>query len=531
VPSSGRRLTPSCRARRGIRGVPKILTGCQLTDLRADINWIVRVLAFAWLILITFLSAGASFKGLVPLDARTGLQIANLDAAFEQSIIGSAIEPFSSLAHVIVGAPDYRIAAISVGGWLFVFTFSIYFWLTGFKKNKQTPQIRALKSLRAAVKSILIFALYGFFVIIVPLPDRSLVVRDPTVIAADLHSHTFLSGDGIASSDQSFAYHRARGYNVVAFTEHYSDVWRSSNFVSGQDQHQPLDLIRGVELSIRNFGEEKFFIVALGIQPKANFPYPLRDQNGTTADEASRQLVDFIHNVEHGAVVVVSYLLHPKDIERLAKMGVDGFELANFGHPRMTKDVRDALLKIQQSYRVALLADSDWHGWSGFARTWSLIKPANLSGGRSDHVVSALRDRDPERIIPVVSQMMGSPSVMRGVFTPFVEIIRYCGEMSLLQVLSWWIWTVIFFGIGALLRRGGLHPARCFMAGVLVVLGGGLLSSGLGLVTAWHAGTPFPFPGKIGAASGSVGIIALIIAGLIVWQIAQSHASAQTKSR
>ena len=90
---------------------------------------------------------------------------------------------------------------------------------------------------------------------------------------------------------------------------------------------------------------------------------------------------------------------------------------------------------------------------------------------------------------------------------------------------------MIFFGIGTLLSRAGLHPARCFMAGVLVVLGGGLLFRGLGLVSAWYAGTPFPFPGKIGAASGGIGIIALIIAGLIFWRIAQSHASAQNNNR
>jgi hypothetical protein len=490
----------------------------------------VRVLAFAWLILITFLSAASSFKGVVPLDARTGLQITDVDATFEQSFVASALEPFTSLANVVVGAPDYRSAAISVGSWLFICTLVVSFWMSGLKKDKQPLQARALKGLLAAVMSILIFALYGLFTIMFPLPSRSLVVRDPSVIVADLHSHTFLSGDGIASSSQSLAYHRARGYNVVAFTEHYSDVWRSTNFVSSQDEHQQLELIHGVEVSIRDFGEEKIFIVALGIQPKATIPFQLHYKNGATADEAIRQLVDFIHNVEHGAVVVVSYQLHPKDIERLAKIGVDGFEVANFGHPRMTEDVRDALLKIQESYRLALLADSDWHGWGGFAKTWTLVKTTNLTGRRSDHIINALRDRDPERVIPVVSQMMGNPSILRNVFAPFIEIIRYCGEMSPLQLLSWWIWTTICIGIGSLLRRADLYPARCFMAGVLLVLGSGLLFRGLGLMTAWYAGTPFPFPGRIGVVCSSIGIASLMIAGTLVWHVAQSHAAAQSNS-
>jgi len=508
------------------RVMPSMQTSERVTA-SSNMSLFVRLLAFAWLILITFLSAAWSFKGVIPLDARTGLKITDVDATFEQSFVASAIEPFTSLAHAVVGAPDYLNAAISASCWLFVFTLVFSFLMTGRRNNKQPLQIRAFRSLRAAVESILIFALYGFFIIIVPLPDRSLVVKDSSVIVADLHSHTVLSGDGIASSGQSLAYHRARGYNMVAFTEHYSDVWRSTSFISIQVEHQPVELIHGVELSIQNFGEEKIFIVALGIQPKADFPYPLHDQNGVTTNEAVRLLIDFIHNVEHGAVVAVSYHLHPKDIEGLAKIGVDGFELANFGHPSMTEDVRDALLKIQGLYRVALLADSDWHGWSGLAKTWTLIKTGNLSGERSDHVINALRDRDPDQIIPVVSQMMGSPSVLRSVFTPFVEIIRYCGEMSLLQLLSWWVWTMTLFGIGTLLRRVDLHPVRCFIAGGLVVLGGGLLFRGLGLMAAWFAGTPFPFPGEVGLATCGVGITTLMIAGIHVFHIVQSHAAAE----
>jgi len=504
--------------------------------MRSNLNWIVRMLPFAWLILITILGVITSFKGIVPLDARTGLQIANNNLAFDVPIVGSVLEPFTSVAQIIYGAPDYRIAASSIAFWLFLISALIAFWKMGLREKCPTFQIRALKSLLSASAIILMLIVYGCFMVLVPIPSRSLVARDPTIIVADLHSHTTWSPDAIASSSQNLAYHQARGYGVVAFTEHLTKIWQSTGFViPNQSETQPLEVIRGVEFGIQNFGEEKIFLLALGVKPDARLPYvdPNNPFNSKRKfpEEALRQLIDFVHNIEHGVVVAVGFRLHAKDIERLAALGVDGFELANFGHPENTEDVKNTMLKVQNSYHLALLADSDWHGWSGFARTWNLFDATDSIATRSDQVINALRNHDSQRVVPVVSHMMGTPSDLRRIFAPLVEIIRYAGELSRLQLVSWWIWTIIFLWIAKLLKRAGIPAAQCFVGCTLLVLGGGLLFRGLGLIAMWYRGAPFTFPRDVGIGGSAIGIITLLVAGLIIRHCVQSRAAGCSPTR
>src|SRR5262249_24591068 len=149
-----------------------------------------------------------------------------------------------------------------------------------------------------------------------------------------------------------------------------------------------------------------------------------------------------------------SYRLNPEDIEQFAEAGVDGFEIANFGHPDVSEAVRSALLNVQKTHRVALVASSDWNGWGGFGKTWTLFKTVDAARpvGRSEQVIEGLRNRDPDRIIPVVSQTMGSPSLLRGIFAPFIETVRYARELSPLRLASWWFWTFVLFGISRYLR-------------------------------------------------------------------------------
>jgi hypothetical protein len=280
------------------------------------------------------------------------------------------------------------------------------------------------------------------------------------------------------------------------------------------DDPEPPEALCGVEVGVSGFGINNGFLLVLGIRPDLDLPYRLLNQDGgRSLEDRMRQFISVVHSAR-GAVLALSYRLTPEDIDRFAEAGVDGFEVANFGHPNMSEAVRNALLKVQKAHRVALVASSDWHGWGGFGRTWTLFKTVNsaMPVGRSEQVVEGLRNRDPDRIIPVVSQIMGSPSLLRSIFAPFIETIRYARELSPLRLASWWFWTLIVFGISRYLRSNGYEPARCLVGGVLVALGGGLLVRGLGLVATWSAGAPFPFPLQIGACSCGLGIVSLLLA-------------------
>src|ERR1043166_6654193 len=70
----------------------------------------IWIFAFVWLTLITLLAASASFKGIFPIDSRVNRFSDDITAAFETRFSATAIEPFSALASIIVGAPDYKLA-------------------------------------------------------------------------------------------------------------------------------------------------------------------------------------------------------------------------------------------------------------------------------------------------------------------------------------------------------------------------------------------------------------------------------------
>ena len=495
-----------------------------LPQARSEGNFICRIpfvlsartVAFAWLLALTLLAASFSFKGLSPVDARTNEFIGDSAATFEMSFLGSVLEPFAAIAHITVGAPDYRIAAISTICWLFAGIALAIYWKQ--RNIRCAPGICTLKSCAAGLAGASFYVLYMFSAIMLPFPGWSLTPREREVITVDLHSHTFASRDGLASLDENLDYHRARGYGVAAITDHFSLSSRSKVHPLASEAELSIGIIRGSELSISNFGKQEIYLLVLGGRPDLVLPFPLGNHESSTFDDQISRLIERVHDA-HGAVLASCYHLHPSDVDRLVKIGIDGFEIANFGHPNISEEVRDALIQAQKSHRIALVANSDWHGWGAFARTWTLIRPVNAAGRPSDEVISALRARNPERIVPVVSQVVGRPSLLRSAFAPLVEFVRYARELTPLRLLSWWIWICVLSALALCLRRFAYHPMRCFAAGIMTVLGVGLLFRGLELVNAWFSGTLFIFPLQIGALSCGLGIFSLLAAcGIILYR-------------
>jgi hypothetical protein len=373
---------------------------------------------------------------------------------------------------------------------------------------------RLLASALRTAEGVGILGLYVLFVCLVPLPGHSLVVTDPNAIVADLHSHTLLSHDAIVSQRENLAYHRERGYAVVGITDHHSGIWQTRAFARAEVPAP--EIVRGVELRIWGADLRRGYLLALGLQQDLPFTYQNYD---LLTDDGIREFIAFVKNVHGGAVVAMYVNLSANDVERLAAEGVDGFEIANFGHPELTPDTRKALLAVQASRGSALLANSDWHGFSGFARTWTVVRPANAAGSPGERVVGALRARNPESIVPIVSQMIVAPSPLRSIFAPVAETVRYAAELSPARLMSWWGWTMIPVWMGARLRRAGVSPGRCFLAAGLLVLGGPLAFRAAERGTAVLSGAPHSFALAVAAVGGAAGIAALAIAAIIAHEI------------
>jgi hypothetical protein len=410
-------------------------------------------------------------------------------------------------AHIVLGAPDIRIAAFSICVWLLVVIGVAAFWLSSRRNPRPAPGRRMLATAYRATEGAGILGLYILFACMLPLPGLSLVVKDSGAIVADLHSHTFLSHDAIVSLQDNLGYHRDRGYSVVGITDHHSEIWQANAFApSGVPAP---DIVRGVELRFWNSARRRSYLLALGLRQELPFPYQNYDLQ---SDEAIREIIVFVHTVHRGAVVAMH-------IDLLAAHGIDGFEIANFGHPELSESTRAALLGAQTTHRIALLANSDWHGWGGFARTWTVVKPAHAAGSRVEQVIAALRDRDPERIVPIVSQVIGPPSVLRGIFAPVAEIVRYATELTPARLVSWWAWTIALAWLAARLRRAQVSPGRCFLGLGLVVLGVPISLRAAQLAVAWLSGAPHIFPLLVAAVGGSAGIVALAISAIIAREV------------
>jgi len=465
--------------------------------------WIFAVTALG---VITLLAASASFRGAIPLDARTHQDLTNIGVHFELSRHAILLGPFCAIFEMIAGAPDYRLTAGATLFWLFFLISAARFWRSGGEGPSAWRQL--LASCGAALAVCLAIALYLGFAVLVPLPSWSLVVADRTWLIADLHSHTSQSHDGIASCEENLAYHRERGYTVVAITEHFSPMGRLFDQCNGGSDSRHPQIVPGVELSaVGPFGGRRF-LLALGVSPGLALPYELLYQ--------SAEVGHFIASIHEagGAVLALAYRLGPRDVEPFADAGIDGVEIANFGHPYLSGELKNALLEAQLSRHLALVADSDWHGWSGFARTWTLIKPADAPGLNSAYteVIRALRARDSDRVIPVVLHPMGAQSLSAAVVSPINESIRYFRELSPPRLLSWWVWTLAVTWLGATLASFGYRPVSCLGGAVLMVLAVGMLIRGGQLIASSLSAASSPFQWKVGTLSCGLGLISLLLA-------------------
>jgi hypothetical protein len=310
------------------------------------------------------------------------------------------------------------------------------------------------------------------------------------------------------SKEQNLAIHRSRGYDVVALTEHHPMQRRIG---TSADSHS-IETIAGLEFGVRIHGREYYFLL-LGVAADAPlddwFSAPRGAPPGGLA--ALRNLIARVH-AANGVVLALAMNLRPADVEQFVAAGLDGFELVNFGHPEFTAPIGAALIAEQKARGIALVATSDWHGWGGMFKTWTVFRLPASPGNNADRVMDALRRHDSGRIVPVVSQMFEEPSARRVLLAPFAEAVRYGGELSVPRLASWWVWTVLMVLAVRGLRRMRLNPVGTFVTAAQAVLGVCVIARGAALVALWLRGDSMDYPLFVGSIAIATGALALAIA-------------------
>jgi len=439
-----------------------------------------------------------------PFDARDYTRAAGM--RLEQHSWEALIEPLAAPFLILAGAPDFRIACFAVLIWVFLCAAAWGMFAEFRAQREKKPFAIVLKGIQMALVASSTLALIVFLFVVARIPGWRLVVDDPNLIVADLHSHTTKSHDGLVSLQTSLEWHASCGYNVVALTDH-DELFAHEIQVQADSSFDRLPgFISGVEV---HSGQRA---IVLGICDCKAPPFKLK----MGLDEWPDRTAWFsgkIHEDCGGAVIVVTLKrLRPGDIARLADDGVDGFEIVNSGHPDLPHDIRQEVLDTCRSRGLVLVATTDWHGWSGMAKTWTVIKAPGASAlspsQRANLAIRELREHDSADVIPVVAGYIGEPSLVRAIFSPIAETLRYALELSPSRVISWWVWVWAVFVLWAFLQRIGVRPGIILPALLVGATGLGLIFAALSLIgQGTESVTSFPL--RIGLISVAIGAAAV----------------------
>lgn len=450
------------------------------------VSWPVCMMLL-WLIALTsdYLLFG---HGMVhPVDARSGELLTWMH--LERPGWSGAIEPLLAPYDILTDAPDFRVMIESSLLWGIVLAGAFTGWRT-----------RRLRDVGIAVTAVGAFALLlcAFFAT-EPLPSWRLFVDKAGMIVADLHSHTYRSHDGFTSPDENLSVHRDHGFDVVGITDHGRPeggfaAWR---FRKGGHPDLPA-VLPGIEIH----GARGALLLGIGL--RAGVPLDLSLEN----EDETRKWIQQVHD-EHKGVVIALYLHRsPPDIAWLTDLGVDGFEIANRGHPELQPAMR-AALRSANAARLPLIASSDFHGWGTLMDTWTVVRRQDSRTSPEVAVLSALREHRTEDIIPVSAHPMGAMSFGGAIVAPFVNAVQYGRNLTLPRLISWWAWTAIIMLISSWLRRNSWLPGMVLLATVELVIGGSLIAHGTTLISRWWQGITFgAFVGDIGATLCLLGVAA-----------------------
>ncbi|MGA2027981.1 MAG: hypothetical protein ABSH17_13085 [Syntrophobacteraceae bacterium] len=440
-----------------------------------------------------------------PFDARDYTRVAGM--RLEQRPWEALIEPLAAPFLILAGAPDFRIAGFSVLIWVLLGAAAWGMFAEYRAQRQKKPFVIVLKGIQMAFVASSTLILIILLFVVARIPGWRLVVDDPNLLVADLHSHTTKSHDGLVSTLTNLEWHASCGYNVVALTDHDELFAHELQVTAGSPVDRLPGFISGVEVHTSQR------TIVLGIcnckAPPFQLKMGLEDSPGLTAWFSRK-----IHEDCGGTVIVVTLKrLRTDDIARLADEGVDGFEIVNSGHPDLPPPLRQEVLNTCRSRGLVLVASTDWHGWTGMAKTWTVIRAPGASAlspsQRANLAVRKLREHDSADIIPVVAGYIGEPSIVRAIFSPIAESLRYAMELSTNRVISWWIWVWAVFILWAFLHRiGAPRPGGILLASLVGATGLGLIFAALSLVgQGTESVTSFPL--RIGLISVAIGAAAV----------------------
>jgi hypothetical protein len=460
-----------------------------------------RAILLAGVVILIFLTLMAAMPINVtgPFDARTYEPVR--DVRLDYSPAGAVFEPVTALAHIITESPDIRTACYSLLFWVLGLSVCIAV-VRQLKGNQWRVSRRIITvSVAAAVRIIFWLVLYGTFAVLVRIPNWHAIARDPDIVLVELQTHTFGSSDGLISARDNLRWHGRRGCSVVAVTEHLSPKGSLEAATLAESDESLPAVLPGVEI---NPGDSGYLVAIAAKEQFLQHPF----------DSSKKPFISSFHQTYEGIVLSLKAHLKVEMVEQLADAGIDGFEVANDGHPDTSANMLKEVLAVADSHRLPLIAWSDWHGIGGILRTWTAIRIPNAADlsrqQRATAVLETLRRHDCSKITPLVIGRFGQVSLARAIFSPFTETVRYAFSLSPARVLAWWIWAVLLFLVSMVLLHLGIRPVKMILAVVLITFGIAILINSARLIIAYISGqAAFFFPMQVGLEASALALAAI----------------------
>jgi len=388
---------------------------------------------FIILLFILFLIPTSKLK---PIDGVTGLPAEGY--RIEIPATAYILEPFVGISQYFWRFTDFRFQTLSWLVWIV-----ILYLLFNFKRR-----INLLKGSRELFKVIISFILICFFIILVPLPKYSLQPENPEEILVDLHSHTTYSHEGIATPEENIRWHLAHGFDAWAITDHPRTLKgaKKAKEIANEKYPQAV-IITGQEIKCYK-GEQGENFLLLGADE-------IIDER-KYGREISK-ITNLIHEKYRGAGIVPHWWRKKfHTLEKLANSEVDGFEIYTARALGPKESIREAIKDVCRKNNLIMLGSSNWHGWGSASHIWTSIHIANwpnLSNKEKEEaILIALRNRKIDLFKVIVYNRVEPQNKTRYLFEPLVGSFYYFSSLNGFQVLSWIIWSIIFYSLLCLIR-------------------------------------------------------------------------------
>jgi hypothetical protein len=314
-----------------------------------------------------------------------------------------------------------------------------------------TPARRAVRvAARVGIALVLLIGLYVAAVLF-PRPMAGLDTAGPDIVSIDFHAHTRFSHDGRWNWDPEDVrrWHRDAGFDVAYITDHRSfegarDGWANNPSSSGE----ATVLLPGIEAVWRG---EHVNILDADRMYRGILTPSLGD-----IDEEGLRLASLVPGNEPVLIETIPGNLSKMVPARgVGTSGVRAIEIVD-GAPRglaQSRQERARILALADSFKLALVAGSDHHGWGHAASAWTLMLLPGWRGAPPQELSKAIAFtiRDQGRGATKVAERYVADTD-RGIALPFTVPLVAWGMFRTLSFDERVVWLAWVAALSVLAR-------------------------------------------------------------------------------